>query len=189
MKQLTLLFFINLLIIPFFSKVIYSATYTIYMHDGGTVEASHYLIEGDTIKVLLQSPKDAIIDFPRAYVDKIVKNEEEETNKANEKKEINPTGLCETNNINCDEYYWCHELAVLRDKMETVCDKAEIPRNYRDNLNREDNFKNCRRYKIDVHHMEENYQNCNVVNICCKIESPPIASHPKAAKKEIRNKY
>jgi hypothetical protein len=166
MKKAALLFGILILLITYFAEVTYSASYTIFMHDGGTIEASHYVIEGDSLKVFLQAPKDAIAVFPRTYVDKIVKNVDEEI-KPNEN-ERKRDGLCETQHVNCDQYYCCHQLDIMQAEIGSACNFVEEPGNSGNDRNREYRKNNCIRHKRKITNMEESCPDCYVVKTCCK---------------------
>lgn len=80
MRRLSLFIFITILLIPFIPKAIYSAEYTIFMRNGSNFKAISYEIEGDNIVIFLEAPKDAVITFSKADVDKITKNNERTTN-------------------------------------------------------------------------------------------------------------
>ncbi len=168
MKQVVLFLSIHFLLIPFSPPMIYSAEYTISMRDGGNVEASHYVIEGDSLKVFLETPKDAIVIFPRAYVNKIIKNKKIEKNKVSNNNKNNPAGLCETENIRCDQYYCCHELDIMQAEMGSACNFVEDPSNGGNDWNREYQKNNCIRHKKKMARMEESCPNCYVVKMCCR---------------------
>jgi hypothetical protein len=162
MKQLSLILFIHLLLIPVCPQISYSATYTIFMHAGGTVEASHYVIEGDNLKVFLKTPQDAFIVFPRAYVDKIVKEEEEE------KKEVveNKLELCDV--VGCAANYrrCCENLNNWTKRMKSGCDRVDNSRKKSDK--NQDYYANeCEKYKKKVSFWEAECPSCAIVSSCC----------------------
>jgi hypothetical protein len=125
MKQVSLFIFISILFIPFFSKALYSAEYTILMRNGGSFEAASYGLEGENIKIILAEPRDAIIDIRRDDVEKIIKNKKEKTISVPK----TSVGICETENINCNQYYCCHEIDLMKDETKSVCTFVEDPRN------------------------------------------------------------
>jgi hypothetical protein len=178
MKKPVMLFVITILLIIYSAEVIYSAEYTIFMRDGGTFEASRYVIEGDSLKVFLKTPKDAIVVFPRAYVDKIVKNEDEETNRVSNNNKKKHGELCDAENIRCDQYYCCHELDIMQTEMASACDFVEEPRNSANDQNREYRKNNCIRHKRKMASVEESCPNCYVVKMCCKPDSSIRLSEP-----------
>ena len=166
MKQVTLCLLISLLLVPFSPKIIYSAPYTIFMHDGGTVEASHYEIEGDKIKVFLQSPKDAIIDFPKAYVDKIIKNKEEESNKKKNVILEQKMELCDVVGCASDYRRCCEKLNNSTKHMKSNCDKAENTK-INDITSKGYYLSHCERYKKEVNFWESQCPSCYIVSSCC----------------------
>jgi hypothetical protein len=157
MKQAALILFIHLLFLTFLTQISYCATYTIFMRDGGTIEASRYVIEGDSLKVFLITPKDAIVVFFRAYVDKIIKNEEEDSKKTSvilEKK----LEMCDVVGCSANYHSCCKKVHDWTKRMESTCKEAE---------KRESYVSVCEQNRKKVSFWEAECQSCYIVSSCC----------------------
>ena len=159
MRPIVLSLIVLILLITCSAEVIYSAQYTIILHNGGTIEASDYLIRGDSIKVLSEQSNGAIIDIRRDDVEKIIKNKEDATNKTSDiivKKRLE---LCDTINCTSNYYYSCCEnVNSWTKRMKSACDQSEKRQSYEDV---------CKKYKKEVSFWENQCPSCYIASSCC----------------------
>lgn len=73
--SLTIIF----VLMPFLFREADAATSIVILRDGGTVEVSHYEINGDHVHMILENPPDSTMVIPKTEIEKIVAKESDDT--------------------------------------------------------------------------------------------------------------